>query len=290
MRAEREEAMNCSQCQDLLVEYSLGELEPREADEVAAHLAGGCTECERGIVKLQESLAMVGRSLNPVPVPPRVKQDLLARIRSERGRGEWASSDQERLPEDADPATLLFPVQPAKRRTLLSRTLPFAAAILVGFTVGALATKYFAGGSRNGADRETLLAAMIEEARKSLGSPDVRFAALHSPQNADEVLGHLMWDARGRSLHFFAFDVTLPAPGKALVVWFETSTGQMIRAGELELSERGASSEVFAAPKGGDEISAVVVTEESDESVTSPQGPPRILARFGATANGADSE
>lgn len=280
--------MNCSQCQDLLVEYSLGELEPREADEVAAHLASGCTECERELVELQESLAMVGRSVNPVPVPPRVKQDLLARIRSERGRAERVNAGHEGSADDAGPATLPFPVQPAQRRTFLSRVLPFAAAILVGFTVGTLATKYFAAG--NGADRESLLAEMIEEARQSLGSPEVRFAALRSPQNADDVLGHLMWDTRGRSLHFFAFDVPPPAPGKALVVWFETSAGRMIRAGELELSDRGASSEVFAAPQGSDEITAIVVTEESNDSVTSPQGPQRIFARFGATAEDADSE
>jgi hypothetical protein len=278
MRAEREEAMNCSQCQELLVEYSLGELEPRAADEVAAHLAGGCAECRRELLELQESLAMVGRSLNPVPVPPRVKQELLARIRSER----------QPSASNAEPATIPIPVQPAQRKTFLSRVAPFAAAVLVGFTVGAFATKYFAADNGADSNRAAQLAQLIEEARQSLGSPEVRFAALRSPQNSNEVVGHMMWDARGRNLHFFAFDVAPPAPGKALVVWFETSTSKMMRVGELELSDRGAASQVFVSPQGNDEIISVVVTEESDDGVTSPQGPQRVFARFGASA-GAES-
>ena len=270
--------MNCSQCQDLLVEFSLGELEPREADDVATHLAGGCAECGRELVELQESLAMVGRSLNPVPVPPRVKQELLARIRVER----------QPIANDAEPATIPFPVQPAQQKTFLGRVAPFAAAVLVGFTVGAFATRYFAADNGADADRAAQLAELIEEARQSLGSPEVRFAALRAPQNSDEVVGHMMWDARGRNLHFFAFDVAPPAPGKALVVWFETSKGKEIRVGELELSDRGALSEVFVAPQGNEEITAVVVTEELDEGVTSPQGPQRVFVRFGTSA-GAES-
>jgi len=270
--------MNCSQCQDLLVEYSLGELEPPAANEVAQHLAGGCADCGRELLELKESLAMVGHSLNPVPAPLRVKHDLLTRIRAEREQA-----------DDAGPATLPFPVPKLEQHSVASRVLPFAAAILVGFTVGTLATKYYAGGGA-GANREALLAEMIEEARKSLGSPEVQFAALHAPQNADEVVGHLMWDTRGRSLHFFAFDLLPPAPGKALVVWLETRGGKMVRAGELELSQRGSTSEVFSAPEGGADFTAVVVTEESDESVTSPQGPQRIFARFGAPGDEPGAE
>lgn len=270
--------MNCSQCQEFLVEYSLGELEPREADEVAAHLAGGCVNCGRELVELQESLAMVGRSLNPVPVSPRVKQELLARIRAER----------QPIVNDAESETIPFPVQPAQRKKFLSRVAPFAAAVLVGFTVGAFATRYFAADNGADSNRAAQLAELIEEARQSLGSPEVRFAALRSPQNSDEVVGHMMWDARGRNLHFFAFDVSPPAPGKALVVWFETSKGKEIRVGELELSDRGALSEVFVAPQGNEEIAAVVVTEESEEGVTSPQGPQRVFAKFG-TSVGAES-
>jgi hypothetical protein len=132
------------------------------------------------------------------------------------------------------------------------------------------------------------MAALIEEARKQLGSPQVRVVDLHPAQDADAIVGHLMWDVRGRSLHFFAFDLTPPAPGNGLVAWFQTSVGQMLRAGELQVSSQGATSEVFDAPKGSDLV-AIIVTEEADDSVTSPQGPQRITARFDGGINSGNS-
>ena len=59
--------------------HVLGALEGEDASRFAAHLAAGCTECERAIVEYQEALARAAADLREAP-PARVRHALLERI------------------------------------------------------------------------------------------------------------------------------------------------------------------------------------------------------------------
>jgi anti-sigma-K factor RskA len=263
--------MNCGECQDLLVEHALGELDAAEAARIERHLESGCEACRRELDEIQESLGLVGASLDEVAPPPAIKQQLLARIAAERPREDVDRSDA--------PASIPF-VAPGSGRSGWMRAFAYAATLLIGFLVGALATRSATRDATNSADRSAQLAELLDSARKNFGSPQVRFAALYPAENENAVVGHMMWDAVGRNLHFFAFDVEPPAANHELAVWFITKDGTPRYGGELEVSRNGECSAVFAAPEVKGPITQVVVTEELSGDVSTPQGPQRILSRF----------
>ena len=64
---------------ELVAGHVLGALEGEDASRFAAHLAAGCTECERAIVEYQEALAGAAADVREAP-PARVRHALLERI------------------------------------------------------------------------------------------------------------------------------------------------------------------------------------------------------------------
>jgi hypothetical protein len=263
--------MNCSQCQDLLVEHALGELDAAEAAQIDRHLALGCEACRHELDEIQESLALVGASLEEVPPPPGIKQQLLARITAGRQAADGDRSEA--------PATIPF-AAPVAARSGWTRVFAYAATLLCGFLIGALATRYAVREGATTADRDAQLAEILETARQNFGSPRVRFAALYPAENENAIVGHMMWDAVGRNLHFFAFDIEPPTADSELAVWFITKEGASRYGGELVVSPGGECSAVFPAAKVEGPITQVVVTEEPAGDVTTPSGPQRILSRF----------
>lgn len=268
--------MNCDQCQDLLLEYSLGELDGSNSEWVDQHLATGCSACQQELVELREVLGMLGASLDEMAPAPSVKQQLLARIAADQRAKDVAATAGRATISFSQPAAS----QPSARRLPWQRAFAYAATLLCGFLIGALAVRQYSRDRAATVDRDAQLAEILESARQNFGSPEIRFASLHPAEDEDAVVGHLMWDARGRNLHFFAFGVAPPAPNHALAVWFITSHGPPIYAGNLQVSATGSCSAVFQAPKVDQPVRQIVVTEEVGGDVTEPAGPRRIISRF----------
>ncbi|MGD9636299.1 MAG: anti-sigma factor [Pirellulales bacterium] len=267
--------MNCNDCQELLVEYSLGELDRSDSVRVDEHLATGCSACQHELLELQEVVGMLGASLDDVAPPPSVKQRLFTRIAAE-GRAQPVDLAVERA---TIPLSRSIGTQPSSNRIVWRQAFAYAATLLCGFLIGALAVRQLA---RDNAvvDRDAQLAEILESARQSFGTPEVRFASLHPAQDENAVVGHLMWDAHGRNLHFFAFDVAPPAANHELAVWFVTSEGPPTYAGELKVSPTGTCSAVFQSPALDEPVTQIVVTEEVAGETTKPAGPQRIVSRF----------
>ena len=78
--------MKCVDCQDVLTEYALDSLGPRESEQVAEHLAGGCTDCRQYLDVVRAEWSALADTLQPAPPPAHVKAELLARIRAESSR------------------------------------------------------------------------------------------------------------------------------------------------------------------------------------------------------------
>jgi hypothetical protein len=262
--------MNCEQCQDLLVEYALGELDRAECDGVERHLAGGCGVCRHELREMQEVVGMLGASLEEVAPAPHVRQELLARVAAEQ-RDATANAKVERA---------ALPAQQAASDRRWQRTFAYAATLLCGFLIGALAMRQFAGSGVTIQSREAQLAEILDRARQNFGSPQIRFASLRSTADENAVVGHMMWDAMGRNLHVFAFDVEPPAANQQLAVWFVPAEGEPSYAGELKVSASGACAAVFAAPKFDEPVAQVVVTEERAGELQKPTGPQRIVSQF----------
>lgn len=263
--------MNCDQCQELLVEYSLGELDSAQGEGVDTHLAGGCAECQQELCELQEALGLLGQSLAEVPPPPAIKSQLLARIAAEkRGAAAERTVTRATAPPQAGAAT--------GRRW--QQYFAYAATLLCGFLIGALAVQHSSRDDVEPRDRAGQLAEILESARENFGSPEIRFASLRAATDENTVVGHMMWDTKGRNLHVFAFDLEPPAAQRQLAVWFVPAAGPPIYAGKLEVSADGACSAVYQAPELKQPVAQVVVTEEPEGDVSRPSGPQRIVSRF----------
>jgi anti-sigma-K factor RskA len=66
--------------------YALGALDGDELIAVEAHLAAGCSECERQIITTREALTLLPRSLELVTPPPTIKAQLLTQIAAETAK------------------------------------------------------------------------------------------------------------------------------------------------------------------------------------------------------------
>lgn len=75
--------MNCDESQELLLEFSLGQLDPGRMNEVRDHLHEGCTVCGKELTEIVEAWARLATDLEPVKPSPEVETKLLAMIRGE---------------------------------------------------------------------------------------------------------------------------------------------------------------------------------------------------------------
>lgn len=263
--------MNCEVCQDLLVEYALGELDRAECEGVENHLAGGCASCRHELREMQEVVGMLGASLEEIAPAPHVRHELLARVAAEQ-RDAAANAAIER-----SPAT---PAQQAAQDRRWQRLFAYAATLLCGFLIGALAVRQYAGSSVTAESPEAQLAEILESARQNFGSPQIRFASLRAAADEDSVVGHMMWDATGRNLHMFAFDIEPPSAGRQLAVWFVPTKGAPSYAGELKVPASGACAALFELKEFDDPVAQVVVSEEPRGEVLKPAGTQMIVSRF----------
>jgi hypothetical protein len=75
--------MNCDESQELLLEFSLGQLDTRRMNEVREHLHKGCIVCAKELTETVEAWARLATNLEPVKPSPEVESKLLAMIRGE---------------------------------------------------------------------------------------------------------------------------------------------------------------------------------------------------------------
>jgi anti-sigma-K factor RskA len=73
--------------EELAVVYAVGALDGQDLAVFQAHLAQGCAECERVLAEYGDALAAAAGDLREAP-PPRVRQALMARVRSIDARAE----------------------------------------------------------------------------------------------------------------------------------------------------------------------------------------------------------
>ncbi|GIU98546.1 MAG: hypothetical protein KatS3mg014_0162 [Actinomycetota bacterium] len=76
--------MTCVEVRELLPEYAVGVLSPAERAEVDRHL-GWCAGCAKEAAELSQAAALVGFALPPAPVPERLADRVLARMRAAVG-------------------------------------------------------------------------------------------------------------------------------------------------------------------------------------------------------------
>ena len=206
--------MKCVDCQDLLTEYALDSLGPRESEQVAEHLAGGCTDCRQYLDVVRAEWSALADTLQPAPPPSHVKAELLARIRAESSRA--SIRRQHVFSPEPELVTIARDGQSRQSAWRWQSMLPYVAATLCGIGLGFWSARNTTFDSSL-VDRYN---AQLMQAERTFGAPQMRYAALHLSENRPEVRGFLIWDSVAAQMHVYAFDLGVPPSGSTYRLWF----------------------------------------------------------------------
>jgi hypothetical protein len=250
--------MKCVDCQDVLTEYALDSLDPRESEQVAEHLAAGCTDCQQYLDEVRAEWAALADTL-PAAIPAaHVKANLLTRIRAESAAPAGVRRGYALTPEP-EPVT----VSRDDRITTGARwrwqsVLPYVSATLCGVALG----YWFARGAATDSSLVDRYHARLLQAQRTFGAPQMRFAALRLSESRPDVNGYLIWDSVAGELHVYAFDLGPPPEGSVYRIWFVADDDAWIPAGDLSIGPDGVGSTVLKVPALTKPTSRVVVTTE----------------------------
>jgi hypothetical protein len=248
--------MKCVDCQDVLAEYALDTLEPGESNQVTAHLADGCVECQRYLDDVRGSWAAMADTLQPARPPSQVASDLFARLRAESNAP--GVRIQHAFSSEAESVTLSRNDGDMQRSPRWQLVWPYVAATLIGIAVGF----WYARSSGVDAELAGRYREQLQEAERTFGAPQMRFAALHVSENRPEIRGHLIWDGIAQQLHIYAFDMGTPPDGSGYRLSLVLEDGTWVRIGNLNVGPDGVCTAVFDLPRLDGRVSRVVVTTE----------------------------
>jgi hypothetical protein len=249
--------MKCVDCQDRLAEYALDSLEPREAQQVAEHLAAGCTVCQQHLDEVSAAWATLAGSLPPAAPPSQLKADVLARIRG--------AAKPARIPlghglsPEPEPVLLSNSDRQIDRTWRWQSLLPYVAASLCGIALGF----WYARSSGVDSTLVDRYHAQLLQAERTFGAPQMRFAALRQSDSRPDVSGFLILDSVAGNLHVYAFDLAPPAEGSVYRLWFVADDQTWTLVGDLAVGPDGVCSAVLDMPQLAKPASRIVVTTEA---------------------------
>jgi len=266
--------MNCNDCQNLLPEYALVALAPREMQQVEKHLESGCAACREQLEEIRLAWSTMAGTLEPVSPPPEVKQDLIARIREEvkveaTQEATPTRVQEERREERADRAPEHAERHPARWLAAL----PYVAASLFGIGLGFW---LFSQGNLD-EDLAALHRERVAEAEQTFG---VKFAKLDVTGDEGHHSGYLVWDGLAEQLHVVAYGLAVPAGNAVYRVWLVTDDHRSFYVGDLAPPRDGVVSAVLNLPEMPDAkaIRAVITLEprHGGQPTAEPQGPTKL--------------
>jgi anti-sigma-K factor RskA len=269
--------MKCVDCQDLLAEYALDSLGPREKEQVAEHLADGCTDCQQHLDAMRESWSAVALALEPVPPPNELKTDILSRLRTQSEPSK--ASRWPALSPEPEPIIISQGGWSSEGTRRWKSVLTYLAAALCGIAVGF----WFA---RDWGIESTLVDryhSQLQQAERTFGAPQMRFAALQVSGNQPQVRGYLIWDSVASELHVYAFELGAPPAGSVYRLWLVADGDKWVPVGDLKIGPDGVCSAVLRLPKLASPASGVVVTTEPTGGTTTetqPHGPIGLQGEF----------
>lgn len=266
--------MNCAECEKLLSEFACGSLAPDEFAAVRQHLSQGCEHCEEELERWRETLSVLAMTTPSQTPPARLRKALLARVHAEL---------ESAIPVARHPSPGGVPA--TQERSLTWRfAAPYIAATLCAVVAGVAAVRWTDQRLETQAALELDFARRMAEARQTFESPHVRTAAFGSNGANAHIDGQLIWDSVAGEVHFYAFNLGLPATDTHFQLWFVDQAGSWISVGTLAPSESGSCTALLRLPSRPQGIVRTVVTEEPNATVATspakPRGPERMIADF----------
>lgn len=280
--------MNCDQVQQVATEYALGLVEDSSAEDVARHLATGCSECASVVAEAQAAIALLPLELDGVAPAAEVEQRIFDRIDHLRASG-------------SSPATLpMSPQAPTAERVesvgndVAGRVAAWAPAAAAALLLAAGTLGYLAGAWIHGPSPADRQAARFDEQQRSAANE--QFAELISQARAEGALlsrkglrlvdfepagsdaaarGYVAADASAGQWHLFIYDLPRLSGDRAYRAWLvrpRQAKDDWSPGGKIVPNQRGAAAVVVAMPDDADQVAMIVLTVEPATNVATPTG------------------
>ncbi|HEV2404268.1 MAG TPA: anti-sigma factor [Ktedonobacterales bacterium] len=249
---------------DLVDAYALGSLEPEEVDAVERHLEV-CPDCRALAEDARAGTEELLLTPPTAPVPPDLKQRVLARVRAEREQvaqvshlPQQVTQPQHHLTEDAAPQHHLAPEE---------QHLPSDAQSHVAASSGRFrrAMSILFGGS------EDDVSVTGDTLRSLLSEPDCVIWPVAGTADAPEATARLVGSPSRRDAVIVTHGLRQPPAGQAYQVWF-LRDGKPIPNSLFSVDRAGRGSRVVVARAALAEYDTVAITPEPEEGSLAPTG------------------
>lgn len=265
--------------------FALGALDRDEHAAVAAHLAGGCAECERELHVWREVVGNLGMADSQAGTPD-LKPKLLREIEAAQPRGRRVPLPQRWLAPLALAAGALLAV--VIGREWQWRSAADEQAVVVGSLRDELRSTHDALQSvrqqlaAKEQDASALRAALAatQESLSIVQGRGLQMVRLSQTADAKPAEGHvLISPSSGRAL-FYAFELGPVPAGKTYELWWITEKQGPINAGLFVPDPRGIGRLESPLPANAGAIQAAAVTIEPSAGVDKPTGPMVLLGKL----------
>lgn len=240
--------MTCEERQELIILYAADLLDPAQRDELAAHLASGCTTCAEALAEATIMLQEIPTTIDPVAPPPQAVGKLMQRVRSETAS-----------------------------RPFAWRAMALAASI--GIFIGAISIHLI-----EQTDRLKLLSALADsnrqlaDIRQTFGSEQLKLVGLTAPDQS-AAAGRVFWDREKNEWHVYVFNLKPPENGRTWELWYITPNQTKIRAGVFDTDASGRGSLVVQIPANLGPIAIAAITDEPQGGVDQPTGSVHLVGQ-----------
>jgi hypothetical protein len=241
--------MKCQECQELLGEFSLGQLSPEVTAMVRQHLGEGCNVCSQELTKISESWAHLAATLEPVQPSAEVERRLLAMIRGEM------PAPTPRQQKENHPRVWPY--------VLAASLLGIATALVVWQTtpVGPMLA-----GTSGSAPHDTW--SIPQSHPSSSGFQTVSLQPIGKPSGVQLTI---IRNEKTHEWHVIGTGLPAESDGKVLQFWFENADGQFSRSSSLAVDADGRGGVIWDVSEDVEKaISAVLLSIEDSSEASSP--------------------
>ncbi|HEY4328095.1 MAG TPA: anti-sigma factor [Phycisphaerae bacterium] len=286
--------MTCQQCQDLLLLYVTGALEPSELTEVRAHLAGGCPACAGALAAAEATLHKIPLGLPLKPAPASAWEALETRI---------ALKEQvDPGPNAADRVALVAPFTPRRSSPMAWTGWAVAAAVAIALGIGLKSISDQLGRSQSEMGRLTAQVNDLQTQLKSSSQQNSMQLALYQSQANDlqnkiDILihsdqyavagtpeqpngsGRLFWNKAKKTWDIYLDGVKPAGGGKTYELWIITTDGQKLAAG---VATPDASGKLYLNASVNVDPAKIAVAAFTDEPslLQAPTGQVQFAAKL----------
>ncbi len=258
--------MNCSEIQNELVAFVLGDLNPADRERVERHMTGGCSECILQLKKTREAVELLWRAVPGGKLAEDFQREILARAVATAPEAETTNIASGNLFSTNHKLSLLT-------RLPIQAVVAFAAGLLFSIAYHSMPGRH---------SEPSTTEALQDRASEvvSLASPKIasklemterkhestHLVSLRNRAGSSELRGFVLWDSLASEVHLYCFGLKQPPTGSQYSLWLIGSSIEVRAADRLDVDAYGNCQAVVHWPDGEFNFARVTVEPSSTQN------------------------